>query len=604
MERAITKRISNILRLDREINLASFKEDKMLLIKVIMKLYEVPAIKGIKHGFGCRKDEEQKNVTIALEFLKALKTDVPGINKNDILEANSKLIDLLYCMLIHYMRKMLPETNCSDPIMDFQNWINESIGGKYKILNFDSDWRNGKALGALLDSFDVSNQWRNFKITEKVQNVTDLMETAEAKLGIEKLIQAGEMSSDNSENGMIIIYLSQFLEITRPQVKEHDRKSSVLVVDHHLLKYKSEPFNSHTDEGILKEKARSKSEFKKTDLELDTIQLNQCLRKQDFWEQMDKYHVDYHPSLKSLMTETDLELGNILTGGFRAVYEATYISSKEEQHVAAKFPRSKDLKTIRDFLREAYLLHNCKHKNLIPLLQLTFYKDSPSMLFPIYKNRDLSTYLMNNKKTPEQTLLKFAIEVTEGLKYITDTGHIYRNLRARGCLLSNELTVVLSEFEFTRDILSDSYEVKGGCNLQWRWQALEVLRSERKFTKETDVMYLMMPWLTHGCALHLKMNTSGSFSPVSASSPQFLPFLPGRKWTLGVVLYEIYSKGKTPYADYTGSDELCQALTLGIRLDKPQSCPNNIYELMRRCWDEEPGLRPSVDEILTELKEM
>ena len=28
------------------------------------------------------------------------------------------------------------------------------------------------------------------------------------------------------------------------------------------------------------------------------------------------------------------------------------------------------------------------------------------------------------------------------------------------------------------------------------------------------------------------------------------------------------------------------------------------YELMRRCWDEEPGLRPSVDEILTELKEM
>jgi len=56
-------------------------------------------------------------------------------------------------MLIHYMRKMLPETNCSDPIMDFQNWINESIGGKYKILNFDSDWRNGKALGALLDSF-------------------------------------------------------------------------------------------------------------------------------------------------------------------------------------------------------------------------------------------------------------------------------------------------------------------------------------------------------------------------------------------------------------------------------------------------------------------
>ena len=42
-------------------------------------------------------------------------------------------------------------------------------------------------------------------------------------------------------------------------------------------------------------------------------------------------------------------------------------------------------------------------------------------------------------------------------------------------------------------------------------------------------MYLVIPWLTHGYALHLKINTSGSFSPVSAISPQFLPFLPGRK---------------------------------------------------------------------------
>ena len=33
-------------------------------------------------------------------------------------------------------------------------------------------------------------------------------------------------------------------------------------------------------------------------------------------------------------------------------------------------------------------------------------------------------------------------------------------------------------------------------------------------------MYLVIPWLTHCYALHHKINTSGSFSPVSAISPR------------------------------------------------------------------------------------
>ena len=32
-------------------------------------------------------------------------------------------------------------------------------------------------------------------------------------------------------------------------------------------------------------------------------------------------------------------------------------------------------------------------------------------------------------------------------------------------------------------------------------------------------MYLVIQWITHGYALHLKINTSGSFSQVSAIPP-------------------------------------------------------------------------------------
>jgi len=66
-------------------------------------------------------------------------------------------------------------------------------------------------------------------------------------------------------------------------------------------------------------------------------------------------------------------------------------------------------------------------------------------------------------------------------------------------------------------------------------------------------MYLVIPWLTHGYALHLKINTSGSFchfSPVSAISPQQKGFSPQFLPMAGEIFFSAWEKANPDYMIY------------------------------------------------------
>ncbi|PAV91911.1 hypothetical protein WR25_13979 [Diploscapter pachys] len=66
-------------------------------------------------------------------------------------------------------------------------------------------------------------------------------------------------------------------------------------------------------------------------------------------------------------------------------------------------------------------------------------------------------------------------------------------------------------------------------------------------------------------------------------------------WSFGVTLYEFYSLGQRPYHDIASSD-LMAYLKEGNRLPKPELCPDEMYELMEKCWSMNPEDRLSFDE--------
>jgi receptor tyrosine kinase-like orphan receptor 1 len=71
-------------------------------------------------------------------------------------------------------------------------------------------------------------------------------------------------------------------------------------------------------------------------------------------------------------------------------------------------------------------------------------------------------------------------------------------------------------------------------------------------------------------------------------------------WSFGIVMWEMFSYGATPYQGVTPKQVL-QKLHTGYRLEKPHACPDAIYRLMLDCWHELPQKRPTFRSIYDHL---
>ena len=93
---------------------------------------------------------------------------------------------------------------------------------------------------------------------------------------------------------------------------------------------------------------------------------------------------------------------------------------------------------------------------------------------------------------------------------------------------------------------------------------------------------------------------SGKQIPVKWTAPEALNF--GRYtslcdvWSYGVLMWEIFAKGETPYTGMTNSFAREQ-INNGYRMPAPEDTPNDIYSLMLKCWSADPANRPHFNEI-------
>jgi hypothetical protein len=66
---------------------------------------------------------------------------------------------------------------------------------------------------------------------------------------------------------------------------------------------------------------------------------------------------------------------------------------------------------------------------------------------------------------------------------------------------------------------------------------------------------------------------------------------------MGVVLWEMVTMAAQPYLGLT-NEEVLNYVCHGGRMDKPEGCPNQLYELMLMCWRQQPKDRPTFCEII------
>ncbi|KAL7390564.1 hypothetical protein ABVT39_023306 [Epinephelus coioides] len=154
-----------------------------------------------------------------------------------------------------------------------------------------------------------------------------------------------------------------------------------------------------------------------------------------------------------------------------------------------------------------------------------------------------------------EDLMRFSYQVAQGLDFLSTRNCIHRDVAARNVLLTDRRVAKICDFGLARDIRNDdSYIVQGNARLPVKWMAPESI-FQCVYTVQSDV------------------------------------------WSYGVLLWETFSLGKSPYPNVAVDTNFYKMIQDGRHMDQPDFAPADMYQLMKLCWSLEPTHRPTFKTI-------
>uniref|UniRef100_A0A8C0H060 Filamin B n=1 Tax=Chelonoidis abingdonii TaxID=106734 RepID=A0A8C0H060_CHEAB len=160
-----------------------------------------------------------ENVSVALEFLERESIKLVSIDSKAIVDGNLKLIlGLVWTLILHYSISMPVWEDEGDddakkqtPKQRLLGWIQNKIP-YLPITNFNQNWQDGKALGALVDSCapGLCPDWETWDPKKPVDNAREAMQQADDWLGVPQVITPEEIIHPSVDEHSVMTYLSQF----------------------------------------------------------------------------------------------------------------------------------------------------------------------------------------------------------------------------------------------------------------------------------------------------------------------------------------------------------------------------------------------------------
>ncbi|KAJ7001551.1 serine/threonine-protein kinase STY46 isoform X2 [Populus alba] len=247
----------------------------------------------------------------------------------------------------------------------------------------------------------------------------------------------------------------------------------------------------------------------------------------------------------------------VASGSYGDLYKGTYCS----QEVAIKIlkPERVNSDLQKEFAQEVYIMRKVRHKNVVQFIGACTKPPSLCMVTEFMYGGSVYDYLHKHRgvfKLPN--LLKVAIDVSKGMDYLHQNNIIHRDLKAANLLMDENEVVKVADFGVAR--VKAQTGIMTAETGTYRWMAPEVIE-HKPYDHKADV------------------------------------------FSFGIVLWELLT-GKIPYEYLTPLQAAVGVVQKGLRPTIPKNTQPKLAELLEKCWQQDPALRPDFSEIIEILQQI
>ncbi|PON73782.1 Serine/threonine protein kinase [Parasponia andersonii] len=241
---------------------------------------------------------------------------------------------------------------------------------------------------------------------------------------------------------------------------------------------------------------------------------------------------------------------------YRGVYKQRDVAIKlisqpeEDENLAAMVEKQ--------FISEVALLFRLSHPNIITFVGACKKPPVFCIITEYLSGGSLRKYLHHQEphSVPLDLVLKLALDIARGMKYLHSQGVLHRDLKSENLLLDEDMCVKVADFGIS--CLESQCGSAKGFTGTYRWMAPEMIK-EKHHTKKVDV------------------------------------------YSFGIVLWELLT-ALTPFENMTPEQAAFAVSQKNARPPLPSACPMAFSHLINRCWSGNPNKRPHFDEIVSILE--
>lgn len=247
-------------------------------------------------------------------------------------------------------------------------------------------------------------------------------------------------------------------------------------------------------------------------------------------------------------------------GAFGKLYRGTYKGEDVAIKLLERPENDPDKAQIMEqqFQQEVKMLATLKHPNIVRFIGACRKPMVWCIVTEYAKGGSVRQFLMKrqSRSVPLKLAVKQALDVARGMAYVHGLGLIHRDLKSDNLLIFGDKSIKIADFGVARiEVQTEGMTPETGT---YRWMAPEMIQ-HRPYTQKVDV------------------------------------------YSFGIVLWELIT-GMLPFQNMTAVQAAFAVVNKGVRPIVPNDCLPVLGEIMTRCWDANPDVRPPFTNVVRMLE--